>query len=214
MDLVLDHAFILVEEKAKVADLLVSLGMQESFSRDHKGQGTSNRRFLFSNGMLEFLWVRDADEATQGPGRDLRFPERAISSAASPFGVILHRKNPLDLEMPFDGWKYQPDYFDIPRAFHVGNNSNSLQEPLCFYAPFITSGVPAVGVGGGAFKSITQVQIYTSADPVSRTLAVASTADRLSIEPGDQHLMVVTLDCHQQGSTKDFRPDIPLILHW
>ncbi len=52
MNLELDHTFILVKPEAKVADLLLSLGMEESFSREHQGQGTSNRRFEFSNGML------------------------------------------------------------------------------------------------------------------------------------------------------------------
>jgi len=59
MTLELDHFFVVVDPKGKVADLLVALGMEESFSRGHPGQGTSNRRFELSNSMFEFLWVRD-----------------------------------------------------------------------------------------------------------------------------------------------------------
>jgi hypothetical protein len=131
MNMELDNVFILVEPEAKVADLLISLGMEEGFRRDHKGQGTSNRRFELSNGMLEFLWVRDAQEAINGPGRDLIFPQRAVNPTASPFGVILHRKDNSNLEMPFTGWQYQPDYFKPPMSFHVGMNSSDLLEPLC-----------------------------------------------------------------------------------
>jgi len=35
MSLELDHIFILVRPGAIVADLLLSIGMEESFSRDH-----------------------------------------------------------------------------------------------------------------------------------------------------------------------------------
>jgi len=212
MNLELDHFFILVEPEAKVADMLVSLGMDESFSRHHEGQGTSNRRFQFSNSMLEFLWVRNANEANNGPGRDLLFPERAERPIASPFGVILHRKDNSNLNMPFKGWKYQPDYFNSSWAFHVGENSSNLLEPLCFYVPFMEP--CSRKIEKGTFKSISGVKIYTPAKPMSNILSVANTADRLSIGYGDQHLIEVTFDDNRSGMSKDLRPDIPLIIHW
>ncbi len=43
--------------------------------------------------MLEFVWVRDAAEAVNGAGRDLRFWDRATEATASPFGVILRQKD-------------------------------------------------------------------------------------------------------------------------
>ena len=43
MNLELDHFFILTDPGAEVGDLLSSLGIEESFGRDHEGQGTSNR---------------------------------------------------------------------------------------------------------------------------------------------------------------------------
>jgi len=212
MNLELDHLFILVEPEAKVADLLVSLGMEESFSRDHEGQGTSNRRFEFSNGMLEFLWVRDKDEAINGPGRDLLFPERSEKGTASPFGIILHRKDNSHLDMPFDGWTYQPDYFEPPKSFHIGMNSSDLLEPLCIYVPFIE---PANRkIEKGTFKSLSHVKIFTTKGKLSDVIAVADSADRLSIACGDQHLMEIIFDENQQGLSKDFRPYLPLIVHW
>ena len=214
MNLELDHFFILVEPEAKVADLLLSLGMEEGKPNKHEGQGTSNRRFYFSNGMLEFLWVHDEEEAVNGPGRDLLFPERAKTPTASPFGVILHRKDNASLAMPFEGWKYQPDYFNPPWAFHVGSNSSNLLEPLCFYVPFMEPKSSDHEIEEGVFKVISKVQIYTPADPLSDVLVIADTADRLSIDHGNEHLMEVTFDSHNGGFSKDFRPDIPLIVKW
>jgi len=212
MNLELDHVFILVKPEAQVADLLVSLGMEESFSRVHKGQGTSNRRFELSNGMLEFLWVRDGDEANDGPGRDLVLQQRSEISEASPFGIILHRKDNVNLDMPFMGWKYQPDYFKPPMSFHIGMNSNILLEPLCIYVPFIEPEVRKIEEG--AFKSLSHVKIYTTMEKLSDVLTITDTADRLSIAYANEHLMEVTLDDNKCGLSKDFRPEIPLIIHW
>ncbi len=100
MNLELDHVFILVEPEAKVADLLLAKGIREGRGNQHPGQGTSNRCFYFANGMLEFLWVHDAEEAFNGFGRDLYLSERAKDPLASPFGVILRRKDNSSLEMP------------------------------------------------------------------------------------------------------------------
>ena len=212
MNLELDHVFTLVEPEAKVADLLVSLGIKESFSRNHQGQDTSNRRFEFSNGVLEFLWVRDVDEALNGPGRDLAFPQRAENPDTSPFGLILNRKDNSTLEMPFPGWSYQPDYFPAPMAFHVGMNSVDLPEPLCIYVPFVEP--KARESAKGTFNSLSHVKIHTVCDELSDVLSVADQADRLSVVCGDQHLMEVTLDENARGLSKDFRPGIPLIIHW
>ena len=162
--------------------------------------------------MLELLWVRDTDEAVNGPAQGLLFPERAASPTASPFGVILRRKDNTELGMPFAGWKYQPVYFDPPWAFHIGDNSAKLSEPLCIYVPFVEpfhqSPEP------GTFKSISKVHITTPAEPLSEPLHVAGSADRLSIEHGTQHLMEITFDRGGCGHSCDLRPDIPLIIHW
>ncbi len=96
MNLELDHFFILVKPEARVADLLIAKGFEEGTRNIHPGQGTSNRRFFFANGMLEFIWVRDIAEAENGSGRDLRFPERDLDSNASPFGVILRQKDDVN----------------------------------------------------------------------------------------------------------------------
>ncbi len=214
MNLELHHFFILVEPEAKVAELFLALGMQEGTRNKHEGQGTSNRRFNFSNGTLELLWVHDAEEAIKGPGREMFFPERVEDPTASPFGVILNRKDNANLEMPFEGWKYEPIYFDLPWAFHVGVNSSNLLEPLCFYVPFIEPESSTSKAEKGTFKTISKVHIYTPSEPISNVLEVANTADKVSIDYGKQHLMEITFDGQQCGLTRDLRPDIPVIIHW
>lgn len=213
MNLELDHIFILVEPEAHVANELVSLGLTESFSRDHTGQGTSNRRFEFSNGVLEFLWIRDSNEANNGSAKKLLLPQRRSNPTASPFGIIVNKKDKSDQQKPFNGWKYQPDYFQAPMAFLIGNNSSKLTEPLCIYAPFIEPNVRHTEKG--MFKSISKVCVYTPETSFSDTLKSVKDSDRLAVESDDNpHWMELTLDENRLGMSKDFRPEIPLVLHW
>ena len=214
MNLELHHFFILVKPGAEVAELLSSIGMCEGTRNKHEGQGTSNRRFNFSNGTLELLWVHDEDEALNGPGRDMYLSERINDKTASPFGVIFNRKDNTSLEMPFDGWKYEPVYFQSPWAFHIGANSKNIHEPLCVYMPFVEPGASSGIDENKAIKSISMVRVYTPTESMSNVLSVANTADRLSIEHGEEHLIEVEFDNNKSGLTKDFRPDIPLIVHW
>lgn len=212
MDLELDHFFILTNKPKETGDLLVSFGLDESFCRVHQGQGTSNRRFEFSNGMLELLYIRDEEECTKGPAKYLNFPERLIDDSASPFGIILTRKNGSKESMPYNGWKYQPDYFDVPNAFHIGDNSKILKEPLCIYVPFVDPITRKVE--SGKFKSILNVQLYVQLEYPSKTLNTIQSVDRLQIRTGDEHLILLTLDSGESGNSKDFRPNLPLIINW
>ena len=212
MDLELDHVFILTDKLKVAGDLLVSMGLDESFSRDHKGQGTSNRRFSFSNGMLEILYVRDREEANNGPARNLRFPERIEKESASPFGIVLTRINDSNLGMPFSGWKYQPDYFEPPNAFHVGDNSEILEEPLCIYVPFV--GPVRRIEETGTFKSISNVKVFVPLEKMSDALRTLQLADRLEIEIGSEHMVMLTLNNGRSGLSKDLRPVLPLIINW
>lgn len=233
----LDHVFIMTEPQAKAADLLLDLGFIESFSRHHEGQGTSNRRFVFANAMLEFLWVRDENEANHGTAKALNFPKRS-KPPASPFGVVLNNKllnnkllsNKLanqqndtldknfwhdDLEMPFAGWAYQPDYFKAQKwVFHIGNNASDLREPLCIYAPFMAPKQNVKPDVNAIFQSITHVNIITTNDDVSDILHMMDDIDNLSIKSGDAHLMTITFDHHKDAKHHDFRPDIPLVIQW
>jgi hypothetical protein len=213
MNLELDHVFILVEPGAQAVDRLLEQGFQEGSRNTHPGQGTANRRIYFANGMLEFLWVRDAKEAHTGPGRDLQLPARAENPNASPFGVILvPRQIVISQERPFPGWHYQPDYFPAPKGFHVGTNAKNVLEPLCFYFPFPDPGVPRPQPHRNP-QRITEVVISTPSSDTQGVLGLVSQCDRLTIQSAGEHLMEITLAGQTLGRTADFRPAMPLILH-
>jgi hypothetical protein len=214
MKLELHHFFILVQSGGTVANLLSSAGMNEGSGNTHKGQGTSNRRFNFQNGTLELLWVHDTEEAINGSGKNLLLAQRAKEKHTSPFGIILTRKDTTHLDMPFNGWTYQPDYFEPPHAFHIGNNSSNLLEPLCIYMPFIEPLNLTTYQTDTSFSFISNVHIYTTSTALSDTLQITSTADRLTTSQAEEHLMVIDFDNNRCGLSKDLRPEIPLIVNW
>jgi len=52
----IDHLYVLASVGAPEADRLLDAGFVEGSRNAHRGQGTANRRFFFSDTMLEFLW--------------------------------------------------------------------------------------------------------------------------------------------------------------
>lgn len=212
MALVLDHCFVLTGPGAPHAGRLAAAGLVEGPGNQHPGQGSANRRFFFANGMLEFLWVHDPDEARRGPARDLRLGERAAGDGASPFGLILRADAPADAALPFDGWTYQPDYFAPPRAFHVGANAAELREPLCIFAPFPLPPADIEPGDANPATRIERVRLATPAAPGSAVLAKLQTVAGLEILTGQAHLLEITLAGGAPAPSLDLRPAIPLLL--
>ncbi|MEO0988576.1 MAG: hypothetical protein AAFY20_24005, partial [Cyanobacteria bacterium J06639_14] len=63
-------------------------------------------------------------------------------------------------------------------------------------------------------QRITEVVISTPSTDTHGVLALASRCDRLSIQSASEHLIEITLDHGALGQTQDFRPAMPVILHW
>jgi hypothetical protein len=84
----LDHLFVCVSPQRPEIDQMRALGFASLFERTHPGQGTANGLVLFENNYLEFLYLRDREEAQTNA---LRLDRRADhrQSGASPFGVAL-----------------------------------------------------------------------------------------------------------------------------
>ena len=130
----LHHFFVITEAGAPSADLVSNIGLTEGSSNRHPGQGSANRRFFFSNTTLELIYIHDANEANHGRAKRLCLVERETDPKASPFGIIVENSGPPH-ETPFPGWPYCPEYVDEGQCFHVGDNSDLLEEPLCIGMP-------------------------------------------------------------------------------
>ena len=210
----LDNFFILTEKLALEAELLSDLGLIEGTSNDHPGQGTANRRFFFSNTALELLYVRDANEADDGPGQGLHFPERSSNPDASPFGLVMRCDGDSD-SPSFAGWRYQPMYFDLGVSFLVAENSERLDEPLCICMPDdLPSGLPQAQSDEAPFTEVTELRLHVPVDKPSSVLEAIGRVDGIQIHIDSPHLLEIAFDHEAEGQRHDFRPSLPLVIHW
>ena len=189
------------------------MGLVEGTPNDHPGQGTANRRFFFSNAMLELLYVRDADEAANGPARRLRFVERASAPSASPFAIVVSRMTE-SYDDPFPGWRYYPEYFSGDQYFDVGNNSDVLEEPLCICMPVMPLAPANQPLSPEPFTIVTELHVSVPVDRPSTALETVARCDRVALTLGEPHLMEIVFNEAKAGQSKDMRPDLPLVIWW
>ncbi|MEO1245890.1 MAG: hypothetical protein AAFX56_09445 [Pseudomonadota bacterium] len=213
MTLQLDHCFVLCDPQAPQADLLSDLGLIEGPGNDHPGQGTANRRFFFSNTMFEFLYVRDADEAVHGRAKGLRLPERAMSAAASPFGLIVRSSGGL-ADTPFPGWPYCPEYFPADQCFHVGENSDLLEEPLCICMPHNLPVPASRPRRANADMTLTGLRLGVPVSRLSPPLEAIAACDGVSLQLNEPHHLELVFNEERAGRFESLLPALPLTVRW
>lgn len=213
MSIELDHIFILTPAPASQADQLLAIGLIEGASNKHPGQGTANRRFFLNNTCLEFLYVCDEKEALHGPGKGLRFVERSINIDASPYGLIF-RTLPNTHDVPFAGWQYCPDYFPSHQCFHVGENSDSLEEPLCIVMPNSLPQRKNLPPSENPDWQLTELCISVPVAELSDTMAAIAKCHDIRLKPSHPHCLELTFNNGANGINKDFTSDLPLVINW
>ena len=213
MTIALDHFFVHSRPGAPEADILVALGLVEGTPNVHPGQGTANRRFFFSNSMLELIYIRDEDEAAGGAAADLKMVERRRSSGASPFGLVFRPGSPAD-PPPFPGWPYGAEYLPDGTHFHIGDNSGRLEEPLCIVMPHGFRSTARQPDPRPPFTTVTSIRIGVPVNKSSAVLAAIDGVGPLSITPGEPHLLELVFNAGATGQARDIRPDLPLIIRW
>ena len=188
------------------------MGMKEATARDHPGQGTSNRRFNLANSTIEWLYVRDADEASNGPAGQLNFPHRAENGNASRLGLIV-RATPDTIEPPFDGWNYQPHYFSKGWTFRVGSNSGIEAEPLCICMPRQLP-EPANEASDNPDWKLTQLQITLPITEPSNVLRQFAKLPEVRVQTGGAHAIAIEMNHGSSGHSVVLEHDPPLTFTW
>ncbi len=218
MGLELDHLFIFVSKGAPEADPLLKFGFSEGEPNVHPGQGTSNRRFFFSNMMLELLWVSNVDEVKSALTKPTMLWERwcGRNNNRSPFGIVLRSSS---AEVGFDGREYKPNYLPDGLSFLVGNNAEILNEPLFFRMPLGRMPGPGKKIqplqNKPGFTTVTSLCVkMPQTSPESPILKTIGDIEAISFKESASHVMEVSFDGEKCGEIKDFRPELPLIVKW
>jgi hypothetical protein len=192
---------------------LSGIGLTEGLRNDHPGQGTANRRFFFSNTALELLYVNDANEAANGRGSRLHFPERAQDTKASPFGLIVRATNE-STDVPFPGWRYCPEYFRADQCFHVGENSDLLEEPLCICMPLDMPLPEAQLRLANPRMTVTELRLSVPVVRPSLTLEAVADCEGISLRLSEPHRLELVFNEEEEGKSEDMTPNLPLVVRW
>ena len=135
MPLELDHLFYMVEDEAQAEAWASALRLEESYRRQHPGQGTTNICCCFNNAYLEFLWVDDPQAVASDVSAPLAFAARSAWGhlGTSPIGISIRHGE--DEALPFETWQYTPSYLPEGVTISMARDSDDARQPLLFAPP-------------------------------------------------------------------------------
>ena len=209
MPISLHHFFLLTDRPDQLAEEIIDLGLAEGTSNNHPGQGTANRRFFLPGSAFEILYIRDAEEARTGPAKKLRFNERVSGDSNNPFGLIVEAE-----AEPFAGWRYYPEYFNHQWYFHVGENSEQLEEPLCIVMPQLPSRPDIPAAQRNENWAMTHLVLSLPASVMSATLQTVSQCPGLTLVQGKSLHMQIEFNHNKMDQSRNLMPDFPLTISW
>jgi len=157
--------------------------------------------------------VHDSSEAENGRGSRLRFVERADNAKASPFGLMV-QATAGSTATPFPGWRYCPQYFRADQCFHVGENSDLLEEPLCICLPQNLPQPKNQSLQQNSNRTVTEVRISVPVIQPSVTLEAIAKCDGFSLQLNKPHQLEIILNDGQERQSKDMTPELPLVIRW
>ena len=218
-----DHAWIVATPGAPERKQLSEAGFTiAAQTNHHEGQGTSSITLEFVNGYFELIWV----DATV-PGTPVlleKFRNRAQwrMTGWSPIGIGLHRTGKGAGPLPWPTWQ-------IPRAAWLppGEFIEMLTPRENPKAPSVFVTPPSLAIMDprketndfrheNGTKRITGVRVIV---PTEQEIAGIPAADLekmgvAAFSVGSQWTLDVTLDGHAQKKERDFRPQLPLVVHF
>jgi hypothetical protein len=209
----LDHFFICASPGAPEADHLISLGLVEGAPNDHPGQGTANRRFFFTNTMLELVYLRSAEEARSAlTARTLLADRCERRHEVSPFGFIVRPVAGTADQPPFEAWEYRPAYLPPPMFMYVADAG--LEEPMWVYADFLRARAHSDVAHPCGMRELTGVRLTSPVPPSSSATLTIVSAGILEWQEGAEHLLDLEFDGARLDRHVDLRPHLPLRFRW
>ncbi len=214
MRIELDHLFVCAAPGAPEAEELIQFGLHEGPSNQHPGQGTANRRFAFSNAMIELLWVSDMGEAqNQHTKRTLLWERWSCRvDRACPFGICVRPVYSQDTGLPpFPSWEYRPAYLPDPLVMHIGEAG--IEEPMWVYLSFMRRLhreewfiEHPIGI-----REITSLTLTTPVPLHSHVSHKIIESGILKSRLGERPLLEIEFDNNHGKEHVDFRPHLPVV---
>jgi hypothetical protein len=215
MSFELDHVFVAARFEAPEMKLLREAGFLEGPAHDHPGQGTASRGIFFENAYLELIWLTDATAAAARAVSRTGLAQRSDPrQEACPFGFGLRSTLDPVPRPPFATWEYSPPYLPEGTSFPMAASSEKLDEPLIFVLPWARSPSWEVPDHPNGARRLTAVTFGPRVSKPSEVLTSFLGLGLARCADSDAPLLQVELDQHRQEHDRDFRPDLPLTIHW
>jgi len=184
----------------------------------HEGQGTASITFEFENSFLELLWPdKDVPVSAGLEKAHEKFEKRTEwrSSGWAPIGIALHRVGPAGT-YPVPTWSTAPPRMDPGTAMVMLTPREDTKSPSISVHPHsITEeqGRPTAHPIG--VKRITAVRLLAPPQyaPID-ALRYLEKERILTVGRGEAWTVELTFDGGAQGKERDFRPELPLLIHY
>jgi hypothetical protein len=226
----LDHILISVSPNAPERKLLEEAGFRTAPGMNrHEGQGTASITFEFENSFLELIWPDESVSVSPGLERAVeKFRKRSDwrTSGWCPIGIALHHLGP-PAALPIATWSVAPKWMEPGTAIEMLTPRDDTKSPSISVHPHAVSDDPALDVSrselraAGAMrqpngvKRITAARLLMPPDYQPTEAVKFLEASRvLTAGRSDGWAIELTFDGGSQGKERDFRPQLPLRIHY
>lgn len=236
----LDHIIIWTEKDAPQVKSFEEKGFSISPTiMVHTRIGTGGRYINFYNVYLEFLYP--TEQATLDPKFDKTLSparDKWQESGESPFGVGLSMTPYDTTTFPFEGKLVQAPWMrPNTGVYFASSNIKDRYEPMVLIVPphmarpkgkaetredikkkvldeerrkqAEKSFQHAIGI-----ETLTGLKITCTTKELSSTIKALKNVKNCQIVKGKEHLMEMTFDGNRQKKTADFRPQLPVVIHY
>ncbi len=227
-----DHIYVVTSPGAPEVAALRAAGFAVSELRsNHTGNGSSSMSVIFENAYLELLCADSTVSDSANSPADRAHWHRVFdwrTSGASPVGVGLRRLAAGPDSLPFPTERLPAMAWIRPGTnMHLVTTSADSLAPGVFVVPryMALTGWIDDARRDTAFaaylrhplnvRQVTGVRVVvTHPDGIPPTVRLLREAGVLRIEQGADPMVELTFDGGTRGATRDFRPDLPLVIRY
>lgn len=210
-----DHVLLFVSRGAPERAVLERAGflVAPEVNR-HEGQGTASITFEFDNSFLELIWPDDTVPVAAGVERaHEKFQQRSRwrTSGWSPIGIALHRVGP-ETPLPVASWSIALPWMQPGTSMQILTPRDDTTSPSISVHPEGPKKGADHPIG---VRRITAVRLiapraYAPAEAVTYLEKIGV----LSLRHGPEWAVDLTFDGGAHRQSHDFRPDLPLVIHY
>jgi hypothetical protein len=228
--LALSHAWIVVTPGAPERRALEQAGFRIAATVNrHDGQGTASVTVEFLNGFLELIYPDSTvpvSPALQAGAEKFRLKSAWRETGYSPIGVVFDRTPATPDTFPFATWKVTAAWMEkttyiemltpreMPRAVSLSISSHPAGTRE-HEAPAPDSPAAAIYLHPNGARRLTGLRVVApDADRLPPAAAYLAGFGLVTFDTGGAWLLEVTLDGGKQRVTRDFRPELPMVVHF